>query len=293
MAPTNPTIQPSPVSGAPAPWRYLRWELAIVLALSLGKSGVYAAVELAERYWRDIAGQTVVLNRAQADTSIFDLIYQLLGVFFALVPVVLVGYLFAREGRNFLRESGALGRSAGDHRPRPILRDWAHGVGVFLVIGFGTLGVYHAARALELSPPVQYAAGTLYPHEALVLILRAVQNGVLEELIVVAYLFLRAKDLGLIANLPLSAPGLSKSALRGFLGALPWRLLIATSVLRASYHLYQGVGAGVGNFLMGLVFGAYFLKRGRVAPLIIAHVVIDLVGFLGYRFFGPFLGLGT
>ncbi len=273
--------------------RYLRWELAIVLALSLGKSGVYAAVNLAERYWRDIAGQTVVLNKAQADTDLFDLIYQLLGVFFALVPVALVAYLFAREGRSFLREAGAIGASAGHRERRPVLRDWLHGLGIFVIIGVGTVGVYHASRTLELSPPVQYAAGTLYPHEGLVLVLRAIQNGVLEELIVVAYLFLRAKDLGLIKALPSGAPGLKPPALRGFVASLPWGLLIATSLLRASYHLYQGVGAGIGNFLMGLAFGAYFLKRGRVAPLIIAHVVIDLVGFLGYRFFGPFLGLGS
>lgn len=255
-----------------------------MLALSLGRSGVYAIVNLADRYWRNLQGQTVVLNKAQADSGLFDLIYQLLGVFFALVPVALVILLFVREGRNFLREAGAIATT---------WRDWAHGILIFLLIGIGTVGVYHASRATGISPPVEYAAGTLFPHEALVLALSALKNGVLEELIVVAYLVLRAKDLGLLTNLPLGKPGLGAPSLHSFFAALPWGLLIATSLLRASYHLYQGIGAGIGNFLMGLAFGAYFLKRGRVAPLIIAHVIIDLVGFFGFRFFGPILGLGT
>ena len=264
-----------------------------MLALSLGRSGVYAIVDVAERYWLNIEGQTVVLNRAQADNSLFDLIYQLLGVFFALVPVALVMYLFAREGRSFLRDAGTIGATAGQAEQRPIVRDWLHGIGIFFIIGLGTVAVYHASRALGISPPVEYAAGTLFPHEVLVLTLSALKNGVLEELIVVAYLFLRAKDLGLIRTLPISSPGLTPAALRDFFSSIPWGLLIATSLLRASYHLYQGFGAGIGNFLMGLAFGAYFLKRGRIAPLIIAHVIIDLVGFLGFRFFGPILGLGT
>ncbi|MFC0582092.1 CPBP family intramembrane glutamic endopeptidase [Micrococcoides hystricis] len=270
-------MTPTPAATRPTR-RYLYWELVIVLALSLGKSGIYAIVNLAERYWRDIAGQTVTLNKAQADTQVFDLIYQLLGIFFALVPVALVIYLFAREGRSLLRESGVFGPR------RAVLLDWLHGLAIFLIIGFGTLGVYHLSRALNLSPPVEYAAGTLYPHEVLVLILRAFENGILEELIVIAYLFLRAKDLGLIPALPTKLTALTTPTI--------W-VLIATSLIRASYHLYQGIGAGIGNFLMGLLFGAYFLRRGRVAPLIIAHIIIDLVGFLGFRFFGPFLGLGT
>ena len=33
---------------------------------------------------------------------------------------------------------------------------------------------------------------------------------------------------------------------------------------------------------MGVVFGAYFQRRGRVLPLVIAHTILDTVAFVGY-----------
>ena len=31
---------------------------------------------------------------------------------------------------------------------------------------------------------------------------------------------------------------------------------------------------------MGIIFGWYFLRKGRLMPLVWAHVIIDAVGFL-------------
>ena len=83
-------------SGAlPAPAaRTVRWEIAIVLGLSLGKSAVYAIVQLIDKATQAPLGeQTTVLNPALADRWAFDLTYQLLGIGFALVPVLLVLHL--------------------------------------------------------------------------------------------------------------------------------------------------------------------------------------------------------
>ena len=69
------------------------------------------------------------------------------------------------------------------------------------------------------------------------------------------------------------------------LRALGWtdnRSLLASAVLRGSYHLYQGFGAGVGNLVMGLIFGRYFQRTGRLWPLVIAHALIDIVAFVGF-----------
>ena len=52
--------------------------------------------------------------------------------------------------------------------------------------------------------------------------------------------------------------------------------------MRGSYHLYQGVSAGVGNIVMGVVFAWVYQRTGRVWPLVIGHFLIDLVAFLGY-----------
>ena len=59
--------------------------------------------------------------------------------------------------------------------------------------------------------------------------------------------------------------------------------LFASAVLRGSYHLYQGLGGGFGNVVMGLVFGRYWQRTGRLWPLVIAHALIDTVAFVGYQ----------
>ena len=56
----------------------------------------------------------------------------------------------------------------------------------------------------------------------------------------------------------------------------------ALALLRGAYHLYQGIGPGVGNALMGVVFALVFLRVRRVMPLVIAHALLDAVGFVGY-----------
>jgi len=88
----------------------------------------------------------------------------------------------------------------------------------------------------------------------------ALRAGILEEVIAVGYLFARLRQLGVSM----------------------WPIIVVQAVLRASYHLYQGFGAFIGNFVMGLIFGWIYAKTGRLAPLIIGHTVIDIVAFVGY-----------
>ena len=101
------------------------------------------------------------------------------------------------------------------------------------------------------------------------LVLQAVKNAVLEEVIVVGYLVTRLRTLGWPA----------------------WAVVAASAVLRGSYHLYQGIGPFFGNAVMGLIFAEWFRRGGRVLPLIIAHTVLDVVSFVGYDLFGSALGL--
>ena len=82
----------------------------------------------------------------------------------------------------------------------------------------------------------------------------------LEEVIVLAYLLHRLKQLGWKP-----APAIAASAL-----------------LRGSYHLYQGFGGFVGNLGMGVIFGWLYTRWNRVMPFIIAHFLIDAVAFIGY-----------
>jgi membrane protease YdiL (CAAX protease family) len=93
-----------------------------------------------------------------------------------------------------------------------------------------------------------------------VLVIAAFANGFAEEVVVVGYLITRLRQLGLSQN----------------------RAILASSVLRGLYHLYQGFGAGLGNLVMGLVFGYSWCRSGRLWPLVIAHGLIDTVAFVGY-----------
>ena len=92
------------------------------------------------------------------------------------------------------------------------------------------------------------------------LILSALQNGLLEEALVVGYLLTRLDQAG-----------------------WPWRwALAASALLRGAYHLYQGFGGFLGNVVMGVVFALVWRRTRRVAPLVVAHTLIDVVAFLGY-----------
>ena len=90
--------------------------------------------------------------------------------------------------------------------------------------------------------------------------LAALRAGLTEEVIFIGYLFDRLRRLGW-----------------GW-----WSIILSTAALRAAYHAYQGFGAIIGNFVMGVVFGWAYRRWGRVMPLVIAHTVIDIVAFIGY-----------
>ena len=78
--------------------RRLRFEVLIVLGLSLGQSAVYSVVQLLDKMTRaPLAQGTSTLNRSQSTREYFDLTYQLLDILFALVPVVLVIYFLTEH----------------------------------------------------------------------------------------------------------------------------------------------------------------------------------------------------
>ena len=67
----------------------------------------------------------------------------------------------------------------------------------------------------------------------------------------------------------------------------PWVALLVSALIRGSYHLYQGFGGFLGNLVMGLVFGLVYLRWKRVAPLVVAHTLLDVVAFVGYALVAP------
>jgi membrane protease YdiL (CAAX protease family) len=243
--------------------RRLQAEIWLVLALSLGQSAVYAVISLAGKLTagKPLSQQTATLNSSQSTRSYLDLTYQFAGIFFTLVPVALALWLLSEN-------TPSVRRLLGLNRAKP-LRDLLYGIGLAALIGLPGLGLYYLGHALGVTATI--VASDLNTHwwTIPVLILQAVKNAVLEEVIVVGYLITRLRRLG-------------------------WQTpaIIATSaVLRGSYHLYQGFGPFVGNAVMGVIFAEWFRRGGRVWPLIIAHSILDIVSFVGYDLLKGHFGL--
>jgi membrane protease YdiL (CAAX protease family) len=71
------------------------------------------------------------------------------------------------------------------------------------------------------------------------------------------------------------------------LGWRIWMIIGVSAVIRGSYHLYQGFGGFAGNLVMGVVFGLVYLRSRRVGPLVVAHLLLDVVAFVGYALVAP------
>ena len=235
-----------------------------MLGLSLGASAVYSLVAIANRLTREEAlrDQTATLNPALSERPVFDLIYRFLDIFFDLVPVVLVVYLLWSAARPHLGRLGIDFQRPG--------RDTAWGMALALAVGLPGLALYFGGRAggitVNVVPASLDAAWWIIP----ILLLSALRAGVTEEVIAVGYLFARLRDLGWGR----------------------WQIILSSSVLRGTYHLYQGFGAFIGNIAMGILFGWLYDRYGRLLPLIIAHVFLDAVIFIGYPWaYGAFPAL--
>lgn len=224
--------------------RRIRWEIAIVLIITFGMSGVRSLLRLVDSLLRGpLNEQSVTLNKPAADTLWLDYSLQLCSA------LVLVGWGLL-----------AMFLLAGDGIKLPAFRrrDWLPGAGFAAIIGIPGLGFYYASLHFGMTKEV-IPSGFESWWGVPVLLLWAFANAFGEEVVVVSWLMIRLRRLGLPV----------------------WGVLACSAVLRGSYHLYQGVSAGFGNIVMGLVYSWYFHRFGKVWPLVIGHFLIDAVAFTG------------
>ena len=241
----HPDLDREPVPGIDR--RTIRDEVVVVLMLSFLGSAVYAIIDLLSA---PVAGVYV----AAADQSSL-LAKQIAGVVFGLAPVLLVLHLVRRSGE------GSRGIGLDGDRPA---QDLGRGVLLFAVVGTLGVGVYllsvwlGANRFVVPVPPLHH--WWTVP----ALLLNAAEAALKEEVIVVAYLVTRLRQLGWSNRRSVAASGL----------------------LRGSYHLYQGFGGFTGNLAMGLLFAWMFTRTRRAWPFVVAHFLLDVgagVGFLLFR----------
>lgn len=223
--------------------RRLKIEILLVLAVTFGTAGLRAALRLIDSLLKaPLNQQTTTIYDATSTIPWLDLALQACSAL----------TLFAWGGLAlFLLDDRT-------HPPRlPHLPDLARGAGFAALIGLPGLAFYVAAVHLGLSKVVVPTTQAVQIPTSL---LWSLANGFGEEIVVVMYLVTRLRQLGW----------------------KPWQFIAASAVLRGSYHLYQGISAGLGNIVMGVVFAWYFHKTGRIWPLIIAHFLIDAVAFIAY-----------
>jgi len=235
------------------PPRYLRWELFTVLALSLGASALNAALSLIGSLLQRQAlhSQAATLVGPAAVNPWLDLAYQIAFIAEALAPVLLVLYLMYRSGER----PSDIGLDASQPG-----KDTARGAVLAAVIGGAGLLLYivafHLGISLNIVPETLPDIWWRIP----VLVLSAAHDGLLEEVVILAYTLRRLEQIGWA----------------------PWSAILLSATVRGSYHLYQGFGAFIGNFVMGVIFGVLYKRWGRCTPMVIAHTLIDAVTFVGY-----------
>ncbi|GAB3616621.1 CPBP family intramembrane metalloprotease [Okibacterium endophyticum] len=232
----------------------LWWEIAIVLGLSLGASAVYSIVSIVSRLTADtpLSDQAAGLNQSQSPLEWLDFSYQFLGIFFDLFAVALALYLLWSPRTSGFERIGLTFAKPG--------RDAAGGLALFLAIGIPGLVFYAIGRAIGITVAVVPTPLDAYWWTIPILIFAALKAALIEEVIGIGYLFTRLAELGW-----------SK-----------WTIILSSALLRGSYHLYQGIGPFIGNVVMGVLFGWFYTRYGRVMPLVITHWLIDIVSFVGY-----------
>ena len=236
----------APTPPAPRDRRTLTEEVVVVLMLSLLASAVYAILSLLEA---PLAGAVV----ASANQST-QLARQLAGFVFGLAPVFLVMHLVRRSGEELA------GIGLEPDRPKV---DVAKGLALFALVGLVGLGIYLAAVELGVNRFVVPAPPLGHWWTVPVLLLTALEAALVEEVIVLGYLVTRLRQLSWS----------------------PIGTVAGSSLLRGSYHLYQGWGGFLGNLAMGVLFAVLFLRWRRTWPFVIAHFLLDVVAGLGFIWF--------
>lgn len=239
--------RPKVVPDAPADRRTLLEEVVAVLALSLLASAAYAILSILEAPVSGI--------RIASVSQSSQLARQLLGFVFGLAPAYLVWHLVRRS------REGLIGIGLDGRHPR---RDALGGLLLFAVVALGGIAIYLGAVALGVNRFVVPVPPIGHWWTVPVLVLNAVEASLVEEVIVLAYLVTRLRQLSWA----------------------PWAAIGASALLRGTYHLYQGWGGFVGNLAMGLLFGWLFTRTGRAWPFVVAHLLLDVaagVGFLLFR----------
>jgi len=230
-------------------------EVLAVLGVSLGISAITAVLSFIRTQITIPGGfahaQVTIVSQRQTVYPILDILDALANVLNGVGPAFLALVLLART-------PGGPGFGIGLDRLRA--RELVQGAGFCALIGVPGLALVWAARQAGINASLNVVDFPDVWYRVPMLLLDAAQNGILEEIVVTAFLLTRLRQLGWTSS----------------------RAVAVESILRGSYHLYQGYGGFFGNLVMGVIFGWWFQRPRRVLPLVIAHFLLDAFSFVGY-----------
>jgi membrane protease YdiL (CAAX protease family) len=182
---------------------------------------------------------------APAQTQVLpSLISIVIELFLSWSPVLVIGFLLARN-REGWAGIGLTRFSAGDLGMGAVL--WV--ASFILVLVLAQLFQYFGQREVDFLPE-----GLPLWFRALQAVLIAVTAGVTEEIVVRGYAQTRLEQLRAPAAV----------------------ILLVPTALWAVLHVYQGLGAGLTIFGLGLMYAWYFQRTRRLWPLILAHILFDM-----------------
>ncbi|HZA83505.1 MAG TPA: CPBP family intramembrane glutamic endopeptidase [Actinomycetes bacterium] len=178
---------------------------------------------------------------AELVPAVVSIVFQL---FLSWSPVLVIGYLLARS------QEGWAGIGLTRFRPADI------GMGAvlwvasfFLVLVLAQLFQYFGQREVDF-----LTEGLPLWFRAVQAVLIAVTAGVTEEIVVRGYAQTR------LEQLRVSTPA----------------ILLVPTALWGILHVYQGLGAALTIFCLGLLYAWYFHRTRRLWPLILAHTLFDM-----------------
>jgi uncharacterized protein len=178
---------------------------------------------------------------AQVLPSVVSIVFEL---FLSWSPVLVIGFLLARN------REGWAGIGLTRFRPGDLGMGLVLWVASFiLVLVLAQLFQFFGQREVDFLPeelPLWF--------RAIQAVLIAVTAGVTEEIVVRGYAQTRLEQL----RAPVAVILLLPTALWGVL------------------HVYQGLGAALTIFGLGLMYAWYFQRTRRLWPLILAHVLFDM-----------------
>jgi len=126
------------------------------------------------------------------------------------------------------------------------------GLGVLLFVPAELIFVL---RRMIVSPNT---AGLLAGQMALpIIIINSIINGIFEELMEVGYIIKVTERYGM------------------------WSAVFISALIRTVLHFYLGAAGMACVLVIGVTFGLVYWKLRQLWPLIVAHILIDIIGFLG------------